>query len=199
MNGKSGGFPFHCLIVIISVLAAAFSRCHGPFKEERNVMDIQVYSTAFLKGEPIPIQYTCDGSDVSPPLRWGGIPKGSQSLALICEDPDAPSGVFTHWIIFNMPPIVSDLPEALPNTETLEETGAIQGRNDFKRIGYGGPCPPAGKPHRYFFRLYALDTTLQLRAGASMPELARAMEGHILASGHLMGTYQRGAGRAAGR
>jgi hypothetical protein len=162
-------------------------------------MEIQVVSTAFSEGESIPVQYTCDGDNVSPPLRWGGIPKDSHSLALVCEDPDAPSGVFVHWVLFNLPPIVSNLPEALPPTETLEETGARQGRNDFDQIGYGGPCPPQGKAHRYFFRFYALDTELQLRAGASREELDNAMRGRILAEGHLMGTYQRKAGRAAGR
>jgi len=154
-------------------------------------MDIQLLSTAFREGEVIPVQYTCDGDNVSPPLRWGRLPKNSQSLALICEDPDAPSGTFAHWLVFNLPPIVSDLPEALPATETLVETGALQGRNDFDDIGYDGPCPPPGNPHRYFFRLYALDTKLGLQAGATKHEFARAVEGHILAEGHLMGTYSR--------
>jgi hypothetical protein len=162
-------------------------------------MDIQILSTAFLEGESIPVQYTCDGDNVSPPLRWGSIPKESQSLAVICEDPDAPSGVFVHWLVFNLPPIVGNLPEAVPATETLEETGAVQGRNDFNQIGYGGPCPPPGKPHRYFFRLYALDTRLQLQPGADKHALASAIQGHILAAGHLIGTYQRKAGQAVGR
>lgn len=161
-------------------------------------MDIQVFSNAFHEGEAIPVQYTCDGDDVSPPLRWGRLPKDSQSLALICEDPDAPSGVFVHWIIFNLPPIVSDLPEALPPTETLVESGAIQGRNDFNDIGYGGPCPPPGNPHRYFFRLYALDTKLQLKAGATKHEFAHAVEGHILTAGHLLGNYERKASQVVG-
>jgi Raf kinase inhibitor-like YbhB/YbcL family protein len=116
-------------------------------------MDIEVLSPAFKEGEAIPIQYTCDDANVSPPLRWGGIPKNSQSLAIICEDPDAPSGVFVHWVIFDLPPIVASLPEAEPATKELVESGAIQGRNDFMNIGYDGPCPPPGKPHRYFFHL----------------------------------------------
>jgi Raf kinase inhibitor-like YbhB/YbcL family protein len=161
-------------------------------------MKIEVLSPAFQEGGAIPVQYTCDDANVSPPLRWGGIPKDSQSLALICVDPDAPSGAFVHWLIFNLPPIVSDLPEAVPTTETLVETGAIQGRNDFDNIGYDGPCPPPGKPHRYFFHLYALDTKLRLQAGATREEFERAANGHILAAGHLMGTYKRGASRAAG-
>jgi Raf kinase inhibitor-like YbhB/YbcL family protein len=152
-------------------------------------MDIELLSSAFRDGKAIPIQYTCDGANISPPLRWGGIPKNSQSLAIICEDPDAPSGVFVHWVIFNLPPIVADLPEAAPTTEELAESGAIQGMNDFNNIGYDGPCPPPGsKPHRYFFHLYALDTKLRLQAGATKQEFERAA-----------GTYKRGATRAAGR
>jgi Raf kinase inhibitor-like YbhB/YbcL family protein len=161
-------------------------------------MDIEVTSAAFHEGETIPAQYTCDGDNVSPPLRWGRLPKDSQSLALICEDPDAPSGTFVHWLIFNLPPIVSDLPEAMPTYQDLEETGAIQGRNDFNNIGYDGPCPPPGNPHRYYFRLYALDTKLELTAGAKKREFMHALEGHILGEGHLMGTYQRGASRVVG-
>jgi len=166
--------------------------------KEKIVMEIEVLSPAFQEGGAIPVQYTCDDANVSPPLRWGGIPKDSQSLALICEDPDAPSGVFVHWLIFNLPPIVSDLPEAVPTTETLVESGAIQGRNDFGNIGYDGPCPPQGNPHRYFFRIYALDTKLQLKAEATRREFERAANGHILATGHLMGTYKRAVSRAAG-
>ena len=161
-------------------------------------MEIEVLSPAFYEGGAIPVQYTCDDANVSPPLRWGGIPKDSQSLAIVCEDPDAPSGVFVHWLIFNLPPIVSDLPEAVPTTETLVESGAIQGRNDFDNIGYDGPCPPHGKPHRYFFHIYALDIKLRLQPGATKQEFERAANGHILARGHLMGTYKRGVSRAAG-
>src|SRR5262245_8884632 len=136
-------------------------------------MVIQVLSTAFHQGETIPVQYTCDGNDVSPPLRWGSVPKDAKRLALICEDPDAPSGVFVHWLIFNLPPTVSELVEA-------EGSGATQGRNDFNNLGYDGPCPPPGNFHRYFFRLYVLDIELPLHEGATKHELARAMEGHIL-------------------
>jgi Raf kinase inhibitor-like YbhB/YbcL family protein len=165
--------------------------------KEEIVMEIEVVSTAFQEGGAIPVQYTCDDANISPPLRWGGIPKNSRSLALICEDPDAPSGVFVHWVIFNLPPIVADLSEAVPTTEELVESGAVQGRNDFKNIGYDGPCPPPGKPHRYFFRLYALDVKLDLEPGASRQEFERAAKGHILAEGRLMGTYKRGASQAA--
>jgi len=161
-------------------------------------MDIQVLSPAFHYGEIIPVQYTCDGNNVSPPLQWGRIPKDSQSLALVCEDPDADSGTFVHWLIFNLPPIVSYLPEDLPASRTLVESGACQGLNDFNNIGYDGPCPPSGNFHRYIFRLYALDTKLRLQEGAIKDELERAMAGHILAIGQLMGTYRRRASQAAG-
>jgi Raf kinase inhibitor-like YbhB/YbcL family protein len=154
-------------------------------------MNIQITSNAFQEGEMIPIKYTCDGSDRSPALSWSNIPEDTQTLALICEDPDAPSGTFVHWIIYNISPTVTGLAEGVPAVELLPD-GTIQGQNDFKRIGYGGPCPPSGdSPHRYFFRLYALDTEIQLSAGASREEFTRAIEGHILAGGHLMGTYQR--------
>jgi Raf kinase inhibitor-like YbhB/YbcL family protein len=165
--------------------------------KEKIDMDIQVLSTAFHQGETIPVQYTCDGNNVSPPLHWDSVPEDAQSLALVCEDPDAPAGVFVHWLIFNFPPIVSNLPEALPTTGTLVESGASQGRNDFNNIGYDGPCPPPGNLHRYYFRLYALDTRLRLPKGATKYELARAMEGHILATGQLMGTYKRRESQAA--
>jgi Raf kinase inhibitor-like YbhB/YbcL family protein len=154
-------------------------------------MNIQITSNAFQEGESIPIKYTCDGQDRSPALIWSDIPEDSQTLALICEDPDAPSGTFVHWIIYNISPTVTGLPEGIPTADLLPD-GAIQGQNDFKRIGYGGPCPPPGdRAHRYFFRLYALDTAIELPAGAGREEFAGALEGHILAGGHLMGTYQR--------
>jgi Raf kinase inhibitor-like YbhB/YbcL family protein len=154
-------------------------------------VNIQISSDAFLEGETIPVKYTCDGDDLSPNLRWSDIPPNTKSLALICEDPDAPSGMFTHWVLYNLPPTVTELPEGVSGEERLTN-GAIQGRNDFKRIGYGGPCPPPrDSAHRYFFRLYALDTELQLQAGARREDLILAMESHVLAKGHLMGAYQR--------
>jgi len=178
--------------LLLTLLIAACSRNHNTIisKEEKN-MDIQLTSDVFQEGKAIPTKYTCDGNDVSPALRWGAIPTGARSLALICEDPDAPSGVFTHWVLYNLPPTATELPEGVSATERLAN-GAIQGRNDFKRIGYGGPCPPPNdNAHRYFFRLYALDTELKLQDGARRGDLLRAMEDHILATGRLMGTYQR--------
>jgi len=147
-------------------------------------------SSAFKEGQPIPSQYTCDGKNISPPLTWNGAPAGTASLAIIVDDPDAPMGVWTHWVLFNLPPDSSDLPEGAAQSESALHS-AVQGRNDFKRLGYGGPCPPAGKQHRYFFKTYALDITLNLAPGATSKEVQAAMTKHILAEGQLMGTYQK--------
>ncbi len=154
---------------------------------------IALTSTAFQEGQPIPVRYTADGEDVSPPLTWTDVPSGTQSLALICEDPDAPRGTWTHWVLFNLLPSAQALEEEVPPQETLPD-GSIQGTNDFKRLGYGGPSPPPGQPHRYFFKLFALDTTLRLSPGASRQQVLAALQGHILAEGQLMGTYGRSRG-----
>jgi len=152
-------------------------------------MGIQVESSAFTEGSMIPVKYTCDGEDVSPPLRWGNLPISTKSIALISDDPDAPVGTWVHWVLYNLPPDVRDLPENIPPKKTLEN-GAVHGTNDFKRLGYGGPCPPGGT-HRYFFKIYALDTKIDLAPGASKAQLVKAMEGHVLESGQLMGKYKR--------
>ncbi len=153
-------------------------------------MNLRITSSAFAHGDPIPVKHTCDGEDVSPPLKWGDAPEGTKSFALISDDPDAPVGTWVHWVIYDIPAEVTELPEAVPASEQLDN-GARQGRNDFKRIGYGGPCPPRGNPHRYFFKLYALDTFLGLKPGAKKKDVLRAMEGHVLAQAELMGTYKR--------
>ena len=153
-------------------------------------MKIDVTSTAFKEGLPIPAQYTADGQDVSPPLSWGGVPAGTRSLALVCEDPDAPRGTWSHWVLFNLPAEASGLPEGVP-LEAKLPSGATQGANDFRKVGYGGPSPPPGKPHRYFFKLYALDTTLSLPPSTTRQQLQAAVQGHVLAEGQLMGTYGR--------
>ena len=154
-------------------------------------MTINVISTAFQEGGMIPQQYTCDGANISPPLSWTGVPGGVRTLALIIDDPDAPKGVFTHWVLFNLPASSLELPENVPAQEIL--TGeAKQGTNSFQKTGYGGACPPPGdEAHRYFFKLYALDTELALDAGATKEQLLKAMEGHIVAEGQLMGKYKR--------
>ena len=149
-----------------------------------------ISSSSFPQGGEIPRQFTCDGADISPQLSWTAPPAGTQSLALIADDPDAPVGTWVHWVLYNLPPSATSLPEGLGKAEELSG-GGRQGRNDFRRIGYGGPCPPPGKPHRYFFKLYALDAQLDLKSGASKQELERAMSGHVLARAELMGKYQR--------
>jgi Raf kinase inhibitor-like YbhB/YbcL family protein len=151
---------------------------------------MQLTSTAFQEGEPIPARYTADGEDVSPLLKWTDPPDGTKSFALVCEDPDAPRGTWTHWVAFNIPPVEHELSEAVPR-EATRPNGIRQGKNDFGKAGYGGPAPPKGKPHRYFFKLYALDTTLDLQPGATREALLKAMAGHIKAEAALMGTYSR--------
>jgi Raf kinase inhibitor-like YbhB/YbcL family protein len=153
-------------------------------------MSFALKTTVFTDGGAIPKKYTCDGADVSPALNWHEAPTGTQSFALIADDPDAPVGTWTHWIIWNIPAKTSALPEGVPKVGDSGD-GARQGKNDFKRIGYGGPCPPSGNPHRYFFKLYALDAKLDLKAGASRGELEPAINGHLLAHTELMGTYGR--------
>ncbi len=124
------------------------------------------------------------------PLRWADPPQGTKTFALICDDPDAPRGTWVHWVLFNLPADRRELPEGVPAQETLDG-GARQGKNDFGNLGYGGPAPPRGKPHRYFFKLYALDTALDLPAGATKDQVVAAMQGHVLAEGQLMGRYGR--------
>ena len=153
-------------------------------------MALSISSPAFQDAEKIPIRYTCQGQDVSPPLAWGEPPAGTKSFALIVDDPDAPGGAFTHWVLFNIPSDTRQLPEAVA-TQAQLPGGALQGKNDFGQIGYGGPCPPPGAPHRYRFILYALDQALNLKAGVSKKQVLDAMQRHILAQGQLTGKYQR--------
>lgn len=153
-------------------------------------MSIQLESVGFTEGAAIPTKYTCDGANVSPPLKWSNVPQGVKSLALIADDPDAPAGTWVHWVLYSVPPSVTELPEGVTAAKTVLDK-AKQGTNDFRKIGYGGPCPPRGNPHRYFFKIYALDTELTLDAGATKSDLTQAMEGHILAQGQLMGMYKR--------
>jgi Raf kinase inhibitor-like YbhB/YbcL family protein len=159
-----------------------------------------IRSTAFTSGGTIPEKHACDGPDVSPPLSWTEPPAGTKSLALIMDDPDAPVGTWVHWVLYNLPAATRELSEGIPITETLA-SGARQGTNDFRKIGYGGPCPPAGPAHRYFFKLYALDTEVKLLYGMdylsslapkdTKEDLEAAMAGHILAQAELIGRYSR--------
>ena len=153
-------------------------------------MNIQITSTAFSEGQPIPAKYSCEGRDISPPLQWTNAPANTKSFALIMDDPDAPVGTWVHWVLYDLPANTTGLPENAAKTQTISN-GAKQGMNTWPRLGYGGPCPPPGKPHRYFFKLYALDVMLDLKPGLTKKDLLKAMEGHVLTEGQLMGTYQR--------
>ncbi len=151
---------------------------------------MKISSAAFSAGETIPKKFTCDGLDTSPQLSWTEASAKTQSFALIMDDPDAPVGTWVHWVLFDLPSDTKELAEGAPKQEQLSN-GARQGRNDFGKIGYGGPCPPPGNAHRYFFKLYALDAKLNLKAGATKADAERAMKGHILAQAELIGRYAR--------
>ncbi len=151
---------------------------------------MQLKTSAFANGGDIPSMFTCDGADDSPALQWTEPPAPTQSFALIADDPDAPRGTWVHWVLYDLPATARELPGGVPPEATLP-SGARQGRNDFKKIGYGGPCPPPGPAHRYFFRLFALDRALGLQPGARRADVDRAMEGHILARAEVMGRYRR--------
>jgi Raf kinase inhibitor-like YbhB/YbcL family protein len=174
------GFCFVTALTVVSSPGA-----DTPRKDQ-----MELTSTAFKEGAPIPVNYTCDAKDVSPPLKWTGVPAGAKSLVLIVDDPDAPVGTWAHWVLYDLPAAATEMGENIPKSQFLAG-GAKQGLNDFRRLGYGGPCPPPGKPHRYFFKLYALDVVLDLKPGLTKKDLERAMEKHILAQGQVMGTYQR--------
>lgn len=147
-------------------------------------------SDAFVNEGMIPTKYTCDGPDLSPALSWGQPPAATKSLALICDDPDAPAGTWVHWVLFNLAPATRSLLEGVAKKDE-GPGGSLQGGNDFGKIGYGGPCPPKGPAHRYYFKLYAVDATIALKAGATKAEVEKAMVGHILTQGTLMGRYGR--------
>ncbi len=161
----------------------------GQIEKEGNSMKLEIRSTAFDEGGSIPRKYTCDGSDISPPLSWTQPPEGTKSLVLICDDPDAPMGTWVHWVLYGLSPDTLELPEDIPDKKEVLG-GARQGTTDFRRIGYGGPCPPGGT-HRYYFKLYAIDSELDLSSGATKKEVLESIEGHVLAEGQLMGRYSR--------
>jgi len=175
-----------CLIRMICVIILA--GCQGnnlaPATNGGNDMTITITSTAFKEGDKIQRLYTCDDQNVSPPLAWTGVPTNTVSQALIMDDPDAPSGTWVHWVLFNLPP-------GLANLDQGKIGGGSEGKNDFNKLGYGGPCPPRGSTHRYFIKIYALDKVLDLKSGATKSQLEAAMRGHLLAQGQLMGKYGR--------
>jgi Raf kinase inhibitor-like YbhB/YbcL family protein len=166
------------------------ARTPEPVADVENMQQIQISSSAFAEGQPIPSKYTCDGENLSPPLDWSTIPPGAASLVLIADDPDSPGGTWVHWVVYNIASTLNSLPEGLVIYSGSQGTG-LAGNNDFRKVGYGGPCPPRGKPHRYFFKLYALDIQLNLKPGAVKADVEKAMQGHILAQGQLMGKYTR--------
>ncbi len=153
-------------------------------------MAFELTSSAFKEGERIPDRHTCEGDDLSPPLHWGVPPAATKSFALIADDPDAPGGTWVHWVIYNLSLDLRGLPEGIPAKDHWLD-GAMQGLTDFKRVGYGGPCPPPGKPHRYYFKLYALDAALNLKPRATKSQVLETCKGHVLAEAQLMGRFGR--------
>lgn len=153
------------------------------------MQDITIFAESFRNGETIPAEYTCEGENVSPSISWSGIPEGTKSIALIMDDPDAPRGTFIHWVLYNIPANINKLPRSIQGAEILKD-GSRHGTTDFGRVGYGGPCPPYGV-HRYYFRIYAIDIILSLGPGVHRTEVDKAMKGHILGKGELMGRYER--------
>jgi len=156
-------------------------------------MSFTLTSPAFVFGHEIPVDYTCEGGDVSPALQWAGVPAGTKSLALIVDDPDAPDPkapkmTWVHWVLYNLPATATGLPEAVDREDL--PPGTLEGKNDWKRTGYGGPCPPIGR-HRYFFKLHSLDLVLPDLKQPTKPQLEKAMEGHILAKTELVGLFQK--------
>jgi Raf kinase inhibitor-like YbhB/YbcL family protein len=183
---------YYILFVLLVLIYGFAAKVEGPVlstvKGDKK-MTITITSSAFKEGGLIPAKYTCDGKNISPPLNWQQIPDGTKSFALICDDPDAPVGDWVHWVMWNIPAEANQLPENIPPVKELPD-GTKQGTNDFRRSGYGGPCPPSGV-HRYYFKIYALDVMLDLPASTTKRDLLTAMKDHILAEGKLMGKYGR--------
>jgi Raf kinase inhibitor-like YbhB/YbcL family protein len=192
-RGKAMGTPLRCaglmLMILVALAACGRVQPEGQVQEAAQV-SLQLESSAFKAGETIPARYTCDGDDVSPPLSWADPPPGTESFTLIVDDPDAPVGTWDHWVLFSIAAAVRSLPENVPPDAVVDGVG-VHGANSWRNLGYGGPCPPQGPAHRYFLRLYALDTVLDLKAGASRGDVERAMQGHILAESELIGQYGR--------
>jgi Raf kinase inhibitor-like YbhB/YbcL family protein len=179
-----------CCLTMLASLPATSLTAEATEKRLTPRVDIKISSSSFQDGQSIPKLYTADGQDISPELKWQGTPPSTKSFVLICDDPDAPMGTWTHWLLYAIPSNERELQADLSKQSTLAN-GSKQGTNSFGRIGYGGPAPPPGKTHRYFFKLFALDTVLDLRSGVNAAVLERAMSHHILAQGQLMGRYSR--------
>jgi len=196
MKVTSAGAGAAALAGVVALAAAA--SCTAKESKGGAPMSLVLSSTAFAHQGEIPARYTCEGQDASPPLSWTGLPDGTKSVALIVDDPDAPDPAaprmtWVHWVLYNMPPGAKGLPEAVRSEEL--PAGTMEGVSDFKRTGYGGPCPPIGR-HRYFFKLYALDAVLPKMVTPTKAQVEKAMSGHVLAQGELVGTYQK---KAVGR
>jgi len=177
------GFLTTTLILSLQIIAQT--------KSLNKKMEIKLSSSAFTEGEFIPVKFSCEGENISPQLQWNGAPKNTKSFAIIVDDPDAPGGDFVHWVIFNIPGDTNKLNENATGSTNLPDSSTI-GTNGFGEKSYSGPCPPAGKPHRYFFKIFALDNVLnQLKSSTTKQQLIKTMQGHIIAKGHLMGKYQR--------
>lgn len=178
--------------ILVLVLCMSLAACGADAAPPVSTTDttFPLESDAFADGAIIPQRYTCDGEDISPPLAWGEVPAGTESLVLIVDDPDAPVGTWDHWIVFNIAASVQSLPAGIPADETVTGVGT-HGKNGWQRLGYGGPCPPGTSEHRYQFRLYALDTRLDLDPGATKRQVVDAMEGHVLGHGELTARYGR--------
>jgi hypothetical protein len=188
-RGTGGAAPLAGALALAALLLPATLAA----QEEGVAMALRIESLRFTPGGEIPREYTCEGRDVSPPLAWSGVPEGAKSLALIVDDPDAPDPAhprmtWVHWVLYDLPPDSQGLPEAV--TPERLPAGTRQGRNDWKRTGYGGPCPPVGR-HRYFHKLYALDAKLGDLGQPTKQTLEKAMQGHVLATAELVGTYQK--------
>jgi Raf kinase inhibitor-like YbhB/YbcL family protein len=189
-------------VLFVAVVVQGCGRPETAPAEHPDRLTIELRSPEFAEGGDIPSRYTCDGENRSPPLEWSGIPKTSRSLVIICDDPDAPSGTWSHWVLFNLPAHLGGIKQGVPAGQTVPTTAlgdlpsdandppTRQGKNDFGDIGYGGPCPPSGT-HRYFFRLYALDSVLDLRPAPTRTDVLKSIQSHVLAEGRLMGKFAR--------
>lgn len=177
-------------LIYIWMTAVLVLILYGTEQKKEEYMPLTITSASFKNGEIIPVKYTCVGSDLSPELTWSGSPENTKSFALINDDPDAPMGTWVHWLVFNIPPSITKLPEGTKNAKKISPEIKL-GKNDFGKNVYGGPCPPPGKFHRYFFKLYALDTLLNLPEGATKQQMEKDMHGHILDSAEIMGKFKR--------
>lgn len=193
IEGRKGGIgmmkKYLRPIIFLTVVMLFWCLHHEAFSAKEGERNMKMTSVAFTDGNMIPVKYTCDGQDMSPPLAWRDAPAGTKSFALICDDPDAPVGTWVHWVAFNIPPDVTNLDENV-KAEKEFKNGMRQGKNSWPRIGYGGPCPPSGT-HRYYFKLYALDAILEIKPEATKEQVLQSMKGHVLAEAQLMGKYKR--------